>query len=278
LSTITQSGPTDAEEPRGADDPATGRLRHQLAVVRHDLAALGDRPLRDAHGGVDTVRGATARITDLRMVIRQDVSPARHRRISTTQRLLCRLLPVLDGAVLLWFLLEVLNVNPRRLLTSPNTYVAIALALLGTVALAAWAGAVGEHLARFVDDRRRLAGPAIDVIGRTMLVLTALVWLLLAAMMFVRVRAEVGFATGVTDISTDVIAAALAAAVVVVNAYVLYLAWSDGSEETREIEMLSRAVAPHLRARRRLWRRAADLAERIAKKEAAQRATDRRRT
>jgi hypothetical protein len=277
MPTITFPDPTsEDDEPR--HDPATSRTRRDLAAVRHDLAALGDRPVRDSHGGADTVRGITARIAELRADIREDPSPGRHRRISTAQRWMCRSLPVLDGTVLLWFLVEVLNVDPTRLLESPFTAVAAALALLGTVALAAWSGVVGEHLARFVDDRRRLAWAAVDVIGRTMLAFTGVVWVLLAAMMFVRVRTEVGYATGVLDTGTAVVAAAFAVAVVIVNAYVLYLSWSDGSDETREIELLSRAVAPHLRHRRRLWRRAARLAERLAEQEAAQRATDRRRT
>jgi hypothetical protein len=185
------------------------------------------------------------------------------------------LLPLLDGVVFWWFLIGVLNIDLAH--PQPTLGVSIALAVLGTVALAAWAGIVGEHLARFVDARRRLAWAAVDVVGRAMLLATAVVWGLLAAMMWVRVRDEVFQATGVVDVGGAIVASALAAAVVVVNAYVLYLSWSDGSDETREAEVLARALAPHLRARQRLARRVTELTERVAAKEAATRATDRGR-
>jgi MFS family permease len=276
MSTITfPDFPTTPDEPDPADDQAASGLRRKLAVARHDLAEVGDRVVTDAHGGADTVRGITAHLADIQHRIRTDPSPGRHRRISAGQRWLLRLLPLLDGAILWWFLVGVLNVDVRT--PDPDFAIAVALALLATVALAAWAAIVGEHLARFVDDRRRTAWAAVDAVGWAMVVLTAAVWALLAAMMWVRVRDEVFQATGVLDAGGVVIAAALAAAVVVVNAYVLYLSWSDGSDETREAERLGRTLTPHLRDRQRLAHRVAVLSERVQAKEAARRATDRRR-
>ena len=276
MSTLTfPDVPTTPDEPDERGDPAASGLRRKLAVARHDLAVLGDRVVPDAHGSADTVRGLAAHLTVVQQRIRTDRAPGRHRRISTAQRWLLRLLPLLDGAILCWFLVGVLDVDVRR--PDANVGVAVALALLATVALAAWASVVGEHLARFVDDRRRMAWAAVDAVGWGMVVLTAVVWALLAAMMWVRVRHEVYEATGVLDTGGVVIAAALAAAVVVVNAYVLYLSWSDGSDETREAERLGRILTPHLRDRQRLGHRIAVLSERVAAREAARRATDRRR-
>jgi hypothetical protein len=96
-------------------------------------------------------------------------------------------------------------------------------------------------------------------------------------MMWVRVRDEVFQATGVLDAGGVVIAATLAAAVLVVNVYVLYLSWSDGSDETREIETLGHALTAHLRDQERLGRLEVKLEQRLGAKEAAARATDRRR-
>ncbi|HEY2222409.1 hypothetical protein [Actinomycetospora sp.] len=276
MSTITvPEPPPGAEELPPSDDHTGSRLRGKLAVARHDLAAVGDRVVPDAHGSADTVRGLSERVKNLNQAIRTDRSPERHRRISTGQRWLRRLLPVLDGAIFWWFLIGVLNVDVRLL--DPRFVIAVALALLATVSLAAWAAVVGEHLARFVDDRRRAAWADVDAVGWSMTVLTAVLWVLIAAMMWVRVRDEVLQATGVLDLAGAVIASALAAAVVVVNAYVLYLSWFDGSDETREAERLGRILMPHLRERQRLARRVAKLTERRAARESARRATDRGR-
>ena len=275
MSTTIFPAPTSPDDPDDRCDPAASALRRRLAVARHDLAGIGERIVPDAQGSADTVRGLTAHLADVQQRIRTDPASSRHRRISSAQRWLRRLLPLLDGAVLSWFLVGVLNVDVRH--PDADAAVAVALALLATVALAAWATIVGEHLARFVDDRRRLAWAAVDAVGWGMVVLTATVWTLLAAMMWVRVRNEVYEATGVLDTAGVVIPAALAASVVVVNAYVLYLSWSDGSDETREAERLGRILTPHLRDRQRLAHRIAVLTERVHAKEAARRATDRRR-
>jgi MFS family permease len=275
MSTTTFPAPTSPDEPDDRGDPAASGLRRKLVVARHDLAGVGERVVPDAHGSADTVRGLTAHLAEVQRRIRTDPAPGRHRRISAGQRWLQRLLPLLDGAILCWFLAGVLNIDLRTL--DPDLGVAVALALLATIALAAWATIVGEHLARFVDERRRMAWAAVDAVGWGMVVLTAAVWTLLAAMMWVRVRDEVFQATGVLDAGGVVIAAALAAAVVVVNAYVLYLSWSDGSDETREAERLGRTLTPHLRDRQRLAHRVTVLSERLHAKEAARRATDRRR-
>jgi hypothetical protein len=213
--------------------------------------------VRDPRGGITTAAVVIDRMARAHARIDADERAGSHRhdRISRGQRRSLRLLPVLDGVVLLWFLVGVLNVDLRR--PDPTLVVAVALALLGTLAVAAWSAAVGEHLRRSKDADRRLVWAAVDGTGRGMVVLTAAMVGLLAVLMFVRVSDEVHQATGDGGTIAVVVALALAGAVVLLNLYILYLSMSDGSAVTTELDRLGRALRPHLRRHERAETRAA---------------------
>jgi MFS family permease len=168
---------------------------------------------------------------------------------------------MIDGVILFWFLAGVLNLD----LNTPHFMIAVAaaLAVLGTVVSAAWSVAVGEHLQRYKDEQRNLVWGAVDGVGRGMVYITGIFIALLAALMYVRVSDEVYQATGVVGIASTVIALAFAAAVVLVNTYMLYLSFSDGTSRTRELDRLGRQIKPHLRRRDRHLRKAAHDERRI---------------
>lgn len=216
-----------------------------------------DVTVRDPRGGVTTASAIVDRMARAHAQIDHDerAGSRRHDRISAGQRRLLRLLPVLDGLVLLWFLVGVLNVDLRR--PDPVLAVAVALALLGTLAVAAWSAAVGEHLRRSKDAGRRLVWAAVDATGRGMVALTVVVVGLLGVLMFVRVSDEVHQATGLGGTMAVVVALALAGSVVLLNLYILYLSMSDGSATTTELDRLGRALRPHLRRHARAQARAA---------------------
>ncbi|MEQ3549085.1 hypothetical protein WIS52_01270 [Pseudonocardia nematodicida] len=252
--------------------PATSRLRRrrddELTGTDHDLA----RVVRDPRGGVTTVAALAEDAGTLRRAVLAESAAGtrRHDRISRGQRFWLHVLPAIDGLVLFWFMTSVLNVDPRR--PGILLLVAVVLALLGTIAVAAWTAAVGHALRRFKSDHGDLEWTALDGVVRGMLALTAVAVTLLGVLMYLRVYEEVFQATGVGGLIPAVVALVLAVAVVLVNVFVLQLTFADGSHRTTELDRLAGVVGPHLRRRERALRRAARLEARI---EAASAATDR---
>jgi len=243
------------------------RMVRRLHAHRDEVRRVPNTTVRDPRGGVLTVAAAVRRIGELRARVDHEDSRA-HERVSRGQHLLARTLPLLDGAILMWFLTGVHNVDLRHV--DGTAVIAAALATLATAAVAAWSTAVGQHLQSFKDRDRRLVWAAVDGVGFGMLALTAVIAGLLGVLMYVRVADEVYQATGVAGPGSAVVALSLAVAVVVVNAYVLYLAWADGSATTREMDRLTRAVAPYLRR----WHRAEERADRAARRIALRRAAE----
>jgi MFS family permease len=250
--------------------PAVARLQRRRAAHEAAAARVPLRPVRDARGGLLSVGDALARLARLRARIEADEREGSHvhERISRGQRWQLRVLPLLDGLILFWFLAGVLNADLRTV--DVTVVVAASLALLCTVAVAAWTAVVGEHLQRWKDRDRNLVWCAVDGVGWGMLALTAVMAALLAAMMYIRVSDEVFQATGVPGVGATVIGLTLSAAVVLVNAYILHLTFSDGSSVTRELDRLGRTLAPHLRRRHRNLARAERVRGRIRLRLAAE--------
>jgi hypothetical protein len=225
---------------------------HHLVARAADLGTrFGTATVRDPRGGLTTVHDAVTRMAEAHSVVDADErrGSRRHDRISRGQRWLVRILPCIDGLVLLWFVAGVLNVDPRY--PDPTALVAVAFAVLGTVAVAAWSAAVGEQLRRFKDADRALVWLAVDPLRRAMVAVSLAMTLLLAALMYVRVSDEVYEATGQTGTLPTVVAVVLAAAVALVNLYVLHCAFADGSPETTDLDRLGRALRKHVRRHER---------------------------
>lgn len=120
---------------------------HRLEPLRDETLARAERipdtPVHDPRGGLTTIGtlvtdGARVRAS---VLAEREAGSEEHRRISRGQRVALRLLPLLDGPVMFWFLIGVLNVDLRE--PDATMLVALALALLCTVAVAAWVGTVG---------------------------------------------------------------------------------------------------------------------------------------
>lgn len=234
-----------------SDTPRLTALRRRLADHLAAAEHLEDRPLRDPRGGRTPTAQLLARREELhdRIDAEERTGSRLHHRISRGRSWLVRVLPLVDGLVLCWFLIGVLNVD----LEAPGVTlaVAVALAVLGSVAVASWNAAAGEHLRRWKDDQGNLEWGAVDGVGHGLLLAGAATWILLAAMMYVRVGDEAYQAGGVAGPATAVVAVAFAAAIVLVNAYVLVLGFADGSPLTGELDRLGRSLGPALLARHR---------------------------
>lgn len=251
--------------------PTVERLHRQRAVAQSVVDRIPEKVVPDPRGGRTTVSALVDDVAGARDTVRteQRGGSERHRRISTAQRWQLRLLPVLDGLVLSWFLVGVLNVDLRR--PDATLVVALALAVLCTIAVAAWVATVGRHLRRYKNDTGDVVWTLTDGTARGMLALTAVAVLMLGVVMYVRVSDEVFQATGVGGPGAAVVAVVLAVAVVLVNVYVLYLSFADGSPLTTEADRLGRAVRKPLRRRESAQARVDRLTARIASRERAER-------
>ncbi|MGD9988027.1 hypothetical protein [Pseudonocardia sp.] len=232
--------------------------RHERVRDRHLAATelFGDTTVRDPRGGVTTVMTLLRRTSELHERLDRDERADRlwHRRIGTWQRVLSRALPVLDLVILTWFLAVTINVDLSTF--DPLLLVAVALAVLCTVAVAAWGAVVGEHLRTAKQADRSLSWDAVDGMGRAMLAVSAVVMVALATLMYVRVDDEVRQATGGSTVAGPIVAVTLALSVVVLHVFVLYLSFRDGSAHTTELDRAGRTLRPHLRRRERHLRAA----------------------
>lgn len=246
------------------DTPArTSSLERKLAGARFFVTHFSTRLVRDPGGGLVTVGKAMVEIDELRAQIGRDrrLGSYRHNKITSLQRFLVGSLPLIDGAVLFWFLLGVLNVDLRRL--DALMIVAAVLAVLGTVAVAAWNTAVGRRLQVAKNDAGGIIWEAVDGVERIMLGISAVVALLVGAMMDVRVADEVYQATGVADATSVIVGVTLGASIVVLNLYVLHLAFADGSNITRRADALERCLRSPVRRFERNLARVDRLEEQI---------------
>lgn len=232
--------------------------RHDKTHDQHLAAAeaFGETTVPDPRGGVTTVVALLRRTAALHGRLDADEGADRlwHLRIGTWQRVLACTLPLLDLVILTWFLAVTINVDLSTF--DPLLLVAVALAVLCTVAVAAWGAVVGEHLRTAKQADRSLSWDAVDGMGRAMLAVSAVVTVALATLMYVRVDDEVRQATGASTIAGPIVAATLAVSVAVLHVYVLYLSFRDGSAYTAELDRAGRALRPHLRRRERHLRAA----------------------
>lgn len=242
-----------------SEHPAAEAVHRRGALAADEADCVLAAEVRDPRGGSSPVRALVDRRLELHEGIDEDrrAGSRRHERISRGQHALAAVLPALDGLVLFWFLVAILNVDVRR--PDVTVLVAAVLAALASIAVGAWNSRLGHHLQTFIDDHRRIPWGGLDVTTLVMLVATGMMWLALGTMMALRVAEEVYQATGRHDVTGWVIAGALAWALVLVNAYVLHLALSDGSAQTRELDALGAVLRRPLRQLERLRRRAARL-------------------
>ena len=229
------------------NEHALGRLLARRNA-HHDIAdRVATTPIRDPRGGITTVADALARMEKKQREI-DDIAQAGsryHHRISTAQRRLVHLLPLLDGLILLWFLTGVLNVDLTRF--DPTLAIAAALALLCTAGVAAFNTVVGQHLQRSKDRHTAdLVWDHLDLTSWILLALGIAMASLLGVMMDVRVSDEVFQATGVLGGAAAIIALTVAAATVLVNLAVIYLSYRDGSPLTHELDQLAHSTRHHL--------------------------------
>lgn len=234
-----------------ATTPRTASLYRKLVKVRVALAQFAHRTIRHPGGGLVTIGSAFQELRQLRQVIRaeQDAESHRHEKVGRFQRFLTWFLPILDGFVFLWFMIGIMNVDLRQ----PGLLFGIAavFATIATVVVAAWNAVLGQRLRIHKSESKGIIWDAVETLDKIMLGISAVMALLVGTMMFVRVHEEIYQATGANNAASIIIAVALAAAVVVLNLYVLLLVFQDGSTQTHRADQLTRKLRRPVRRHER---------------------------
>jgi hypothetical protein len=247
---------------RGARLLGTVAHRRQMRTASADQQRIRARwidecPVSDPDGGSIPVRQAITEQRALQERIRVESAQGSrlHHRVSSGQRLTAALLPLVDLAVFIWFAAGVLNIDwaepdPVRL------SIAVALALLGTIAAAVFGHAVGAHLRLAKAPDGELHWPSLGVISRAMLLVTGALAVLLGLLMSVRVYEEAIQATGGHGLLPLALATALGVTTAITNGFIVYVGFADGSIATERLGALDKVTRPQIAARTKLLEKA----------------------
>ena len=187
----------------------------------------------------------------------------RHRRLPSTLRRVPALVFGADGLLLLYFFSGVTNVDWASPFSAALVF-AVLLASMVTGISFAFFRFTGDRLQQYKDDAGVIPLRGLDQATTVSMGLALGAMIVLAALMFIRMRAEVlstlGPASGGTAI---IISAALAVVSILANSLVIAVHALDGSAEADRLEALGQAVSPQLTLKQRLLERAEALDPRI---------------
>ena len=168
-----------------------------------------------------------------------------------------------DGLLLLYFFSGVTNVNWASPFSAALVF-AVLLASMVTGISFAFFRFTGDRLQQYKDDAGVIPLRGLDEATAVSIGLALGAMIVLAALMFIRMRAEVldtlGPASGGTAI---IISAALALVSILANTLVIAVHALDGSAEADRLEALGKTLSPQLALRHRLLERAETLDPRI---------------
>jgi hypothetical protein len=239
------------------------RLVNRQHTVLARVREFAGTPVRGARGQRIPIRVALREAVRLqRRVDTEEASGShRHERVGAGRRAIAAGLPVLEFALLCWFMAGVLNVDLDR--PGFTAVMAAALAALGSVTWAAWSRTLAAHLRRYKGGSGSLAWRHVDPLGRAMTYLTVVGGLLLAVLMYMRVDDEVYQATGRNGLAGVVLSLVLASASLILTEFLLYISFADGSNVTDDLDHLARVTRKPIARLRRDMRRAERLGQRI---------------
>lgn len=221
--------------------------------------------VRHPDGGVRTVAQTASDQDSQRAQIEADRARGsfRHRRLPSTLRRVPALVFGADGLLLLYFFSGVTNVDWASPFSAALVF-AVLLASMVTGISFAFFRFTGDRLQQYKDDAGVIPLRGLDQATTVSMGLALGAMIVLAALMFIRMRAEVlstlGPASGGTAI---IISAALAVVSILANSLVIAVHALDGSAEADRLEALGQAVSPQLTLKQRLLERAEALDPRI---------------
>jgi hypothetical protein len=217
-------------------------------------------------GGVQTVIKTAADQDKVRGQVNEDIDRGsyRHRRLPAALRRVPQVVFGADGALLLYFFSGITNVNWGNPLSAALVF-AVLLATMVTGISFAFFRFTGDRLQQYKDDTGSIPLRGLDMATNVSVGLSAAAEVVLAALMFLRMRAEVittlGPHAGFTAI---IVGVTLAAAGILANTLVIAVHALDGSAETDRLDAFGKVVGPALAAQHGLLEQAAVLDPAIA--------------
>jgi hypothetical protein len=236
----------------------TDRLRARRATLRDRVNGIPGEHVRHVDGGKRTVREARRDRDALQAQIsgQRGRGSRKHERLSGWFGRLPRVVLVFDLFLLLYFFSGITDVDWGAPLSMPLAF-ASGLAAMVTAASYGCLAFAGHRLRRYKDDSGSVPVRDLDWLSRLVAGAAALGVVLLAVLMFVRMRSETLLALGPrSSVTAFVIALALAGVSALANVLVIAVHAFDGSEETDRLRALSTAVGRAYARSDRMNRRA----------------------
>jgi hypothetical protein len=219
-------------------------LRAQQASLRTRARYRDEDLVAHPDGGIRTV-AQTARDQDKqREQIATDIDrgSSRHRRLPAALRRVPPLVFAADALLLLYFFSGVTNVNWASPLSTALVF-AVLLAAMVTGISFAFFRFTGDRLQQYKDDTGTIPLRGLDEATNVSIGLALGAMMILAALMFIRMRAEVLDTLGThADGTAIIIGLALALVSILANMLVIAVHALDGSAEADRLDALGHAI------------------------------------
>jgi hypothetical protein len=232
-------------------------LQAQQETKRIQAGSRGGDLVSHPDGGVRTVAQTQGDQDDQRQEIagEEDQGSRKHRRLPRLLRLVPKLVGGFDAGLLIYFFAGVTNVDWTRP-ASASLLFAVMLAAAVTGISFGFFTLAGTLLNTHKTEDGTLGLDELDLLTKAVLALAGVGVVVLALLMFVRMRAEV-LVSGGHGGAAAVIALTLAVVSVLANTAVVVVHALDGSEATTRLDGLGKAVRRPLREEHRLLEQAA---------------------
>jgi uncharacterized coiled-coil protein SlyX len=223
----------------------TDRLKARRDVLRDLITLFPIEHVRHVDGGKRTVEEAKRDREALQAIVtaHRDRGSRMHDRPPRWFRRLPRIVLVLDFFLLLYFFSGITDVDWSAPLSEPLAFAA-GLAAMITAASYGGLAFAGHCLRRHKDHTRAIPVADLDWLTRLVTIAASCGVVVLALLMFVRMRSEVLLALGPGSGTTAiVIACALAMVSVLANILVMAVHALDGSQEMDRLDALGASIA-----------------------------------
>jgi hypothetical protein len=200
--------------------------------------------VRHPDGGVRTVAQTASDQDKQRKHIEDDLDrgSSRHRRLPEALRRVPQLVLGADALLLLYFFSGVTNVNWTSPFSAALVFAALLAAMVTGISFAFFRF-TGDRLQQYKDDTGVVPLRGLDEVTNVSMGLALGAMIILAALMFIRMRAEVLNALGPDAGSTAIIISlALALVSILANTLVITVHALDGSAEADRLDALGRAI------------------------------------
>jgi hypothetical protein len=247
-------------EPR--DLAAEARQQHSERLSRDLFIEVSSQlALRVRHpdGGDSTVEEILAQEKAQREEIDRETAAGsrKHRRLPPWLRSIPRYVLAFDFGLLLYFFSGITNVDWSSPLSLSLAF-ALALAAMVTVLSYGFLSFTGHRLRHHKNDAGTIFHEEVDALTIASFITALVVIVVLAVLMFTRIRTEVLYALGsLAGVTALVIAVAVGVVSAAANVLVIAVHALDGSDHTARLDRLSAAVRKPLAKAHQLRKQAA---------------------